>query len=462
MTNWFRNTFFTWLKNLIAGIIGFVLFVQFTFAQTDKTKLQENKKKIEQEIQFTNNLLKETKKNKQVSLNQLVIIKNQIGKREELISNISQEIHVIVSEISTTQKSVEQLNQALLSLKAEYARMIIAANRNRSSYNVLMFIFASEDFNQAYQRLKYYQQYSAHRKNQIQMILQTQGKLTNKKQQLENQKTAQSQLLSSNENQKNQLSKVQEEKNKAVKNLQKTEKELLKTLRKKAAEAKKLQRDIERVIGEEIRKAREAAMLRAEAARKKAAAVAAAAEKDAEKRDAKTVAKTDAIEKEIVAIKKVEEKFSKSADMMSATPAELELSASFTNNRGRLPWPSEKGIISGSFGQHSHPELPGIIINNDGIDIATNRGANARAVFNGEVTAVISGPNGKQVVILRHGNFLTVYSNLESVFVKRGEKVITKQRIGAIYTDNEENKTILQFQIWKGNVKMNPSDWIAK
>jgi septal ring factor EnvC (AmiA/AmiB activator) len=229
MTNRFRNTFLIWIKNLIAVITGFVLIVHFTYAQADKTKLQENKKKIEQEIQFTNNLLKETKKNKQVSLNQLVIIKKQIGKREELITNINQEIHVIVSEISTTQKSVEQLKQELASLKEEYARMIIAANRNNSASNVLMFIFASEDFNQAYQRLKYYQQYSAHRKNQIQLILQTQAKLNTKKQQLENQKTAQSQLLSSNENQKIQLTKEQEAKNKAVQNLQKTEKELLKT-----------------------------------------------------------------------------------------------------------------------------------------------------------------------------------------------------------------------------------------
>ncbi|MCX6231865.1 MAG: peptidoglycan DD-metalloendopeptidase family protein [Bacteroidetes bacterium] len=419
----------------------------FSFAQTDKTTLQENKKKIEQEIQYTNNLLNETKKNKQTSLNQLIILKNQINKRQELIGNINQELNVIVDEITTTQKTVEQLSQELATLKAEYAQMIIAANRNRSSYNVMMFIFASENFNQAYQRLKYYQQYASYRKKQMILIEQTQNKLTHKKIELETQKQSQKELLTSNENEKKQLTKEQEVKNKAVKNLQQKEKELLKTLRKKEAEAKKLQKDIERIIAEEVRKAREAAIQRAEKAEK--------AKKKAVKPDVITA-------KEIEKSKVVEEKFKKTADIMSATPEELELSASFTNNKGRLPWPLEKGIISGTFGTHAHPELHGIVINNDGIDITTNRGSNVRAVFGGEVAAVISGPNGKQVVIIRHGNYLTVYSNLESVYVKRGEKVSTKQRIGKVYTDEDDNKTILQFQIWKGTAKMNPAEWIAR
>jgi len=140
----------------------------------------------------------------------------------------------------------------------------------------------------------------------------------------------------------------------------------------------------------------------------------------------------------------------------------MALSNSFASNRGKLPWPSEKGIISSTFGNHSHPELPGIVINNDGIDITTNKGASARAIFNGEVSAVISGPNGNDVVIIRHGNFLTVYSNLTSVYVKRGEKVNTKQRIGMISTNEDDDKTILQFQIWKGNSKLNPAEWIAR
>ncbi len=421
MVNQFKSFFLTFTKKLTCIIICVILLTQLSYAQTKKTKLQKNKMKIEQEIQFTNKILKQTKKNKQISLNQLVILKNRIKKREELITNINQEITVIVNEISITEKNIEQLNQELAALKAEYAQMIIAANRNRNSYNILMFVFASESFNQAYQRLKYYQQYSVYRKTQIKLIEQTQEKLEQKKRQLEVQKLSQKELLSSNETEKKQLAQEQDVKNQAVRKLQKKEKSLRKTLRRKEAEAKKLKKAIERIIAEEIRKAREAAALRAKKA-----------------------------------------KGARSANIMAATPEELKLSDDFTSNKGRLPWPSKKGIISSTFGTHSHPELPGIVINNDGIDITTNRGANARSIFNGKVTAVISGPNGKEVVIIRHGNYLTVYSNLEKVFVKRGEKVTTKQNIGIVYTDTEDNKTILQFQVWKGNSKMNPANWIAR
>lgn len=421
--------------------------INSVFSQNDKTKLQENKKKIEQEIKYTNQLLSETKKDKQNSLNQLIVLKNQINKREELITNINQEITVINGEINYTQNSVEKLSNDLIKLKAEYAKMIIAANRNRGANNILMFVFASENFNQAFQRIKYYQQYSAFRKTQAQLIIQKQNELTDKKQQLEHQKISQNQLLVSNESEKKQLTKEQEVKNIAVKKLQKTEKELIKTLRKKEAEARKLQNDIKRIIDEEVIKAREASKLRAENKKK--------ADKPKVNTDTKTNTKIEKTEKTEVAAKTTSE-------ILTDTPEELALSNSFASNKGHLPWPSEKGIISGTFGPHSHPELPGIVINNDGIDITTNKGAIARAIFNGEIAAVISGPNGKEVVIIRHGNFLSVYSNLENVYVKRGEKVSTKQKIGSVSTNDEDDKTILQFQIWKGNSKMNPSEWIAR
>lgn len=431
--------------NLIIITYLIILFstINLSFSQNDKSKLQENKKKIEQEIRYTNQLLNETKKDKQNSLNQLIVLKTQINKRGELITNINQEINVINGEINYTQNSVVKLNEDLLKIKAEYAKMIVAANRNKGSNNILMFIFASENFNQAFQRVKYYRQYSAFRKSQAELIIQKQNELTQKKQQLEGQKINQSQLLINNENEKNQLTKEQDVKNIAVKQLQKTEKELLKTLRKKEKEARKLQNDIEKIIAEEVRKAREASKLRAENRKK------------ARKVNVKSDVKVEKEEKEETSTKTTSE-------ILTDTPEEMALSNSFASNKGHLPWPSEKGIISGTFGNHSHPELPGIIINNDGIDITTNKGASARAVFNGEVTAVISGPNGKDVIIIRHGNYLSVYSNLESVYVRRGERVSTKQKIGLISTNDDDEKTILQFQIWKGNSKLNPSGWIAK
>lgn len=426
------------IKNIIISIVFIICFVSAQ-SQNDKKKLQENKKKIEQEIRFTNQLLKETKKDKQNSLNQLIVLKNQINKREELITNINQEINVINSEINYTQNSVEKLVNDLSNLKTEYGKMIIAANKNRGSNNILMFIFASENFNQAFQRVKYYKQYASYRKAQAQLITNKQSELSQKRLELLSQKQSQNQLLANNETEKTQLTYEQETKNKAVQQLQKTEKELLKTLRKKESEAKKLQKDIEYIISEEVRKAKEASKLRA-------------VNKAKPEKNTSNPSKT---EKEEVKVKTTSE-------ILTDTPEEMALSNSFATNRGKLPWPSEKGIISSTFGNHSHPELPGIVINNDGIDITTNKGATARAIFNGDVTAVISGPNGNDVVIIRHGNFLSVYSNLASVYVRRGEKVSTKQRIGLISTNDDDDKTILQFQIWKGNSKLNPAEWISR
>lgn len=426
------------IKSIIVSIIFIICFVSAQ-SQNDKKKLQENKKKIEQEIRFTNQLLKETKKDKQNSLNQLIVLKNQINKREELITNINQEINVINTEINYTQNLVEKLINDLSNLKTEYARMIIAANKNRGSNNILMFIFASENFNQAFQRVKYYKQYASYRKAQAQLITNKQSELSQKRLELLSQKQSQNQLLENNEIEKNQLTYEQETKNKAVQQLQKTEKELLKTLRKKESEAKKLQKDIEYIIAEEVRKAKEASKLRA-------------VNKVKPEKNTSNPSKSE----------KEEVKAKTTSEILTDTPEEMALSNSFATNRGKLPWPSEKGIISSTFGNHSHPELPGIVINNDGIDITTNKGATARAIFNGDVTAVISGPNGNDVVIIRHGNFLSVYSNLAAVYVRRGEKVNTKQRIGLISTNDDDDKTILQFQIWKGNSKLNPAEWISR
>lgn len=427
-----KKNFLIFINRILLINVFYLTSNNCTYAQIDKNKLRENKQKIEQEIQYTNKLLNETKKDKQASLNQLIILKKQISQREQLINNINQEISNLSDEIGKTEHSVEQLNMELNSLKTEYARMIVSANKNRGNYNLVMFIFAAENFNQAFQRLKYYQKYSEYRKKQVKLINETQAKLIQKKQQLEDHLNNKNKLLTSNQTEKNQLTKEQEEKNKTVKQLQKTEKELLNTLRKKEQEARNLQKAIEKVIAEEVKKAKEADRIRRE---------------KLGKNDEMTNVKTN---------KRIP------SDIMSATPEEMELSHNFASNKGRLPWPTEKGLISSTFGTHAHPELPGIVINNDGIDITTNRGANARSIFNGEVTAVISGPNGKQVVIIRHGNYLSVYSNLEKVFVKRGDKVSTKQKIGLISTDNEDNQTVIQFQIWDGNNKVNPEYWIAR
>ena len=447
---------------LIVLLFSFIINVN---AQKDRNKLQENKKKIEQEIQYSTKLLEETKKEKQTSLKTLTILKNKINKREELITNISEEITNINGDIQNTSQNVEKLSAELDALKKEYAKMIVAFYKNRNAYSRTMFIFSSENFNQAYQRLKYFKKYSTYRKLQVNLIIEKQKQLTQKKYELEGHKKDQSILLNNEQNEKKQLTREQEEKNKAVQQLQKTEKELGKTIRKKAEEAKKLQREIERIIAEEIRKAEEKRKKEAEERRlKEEASKLKEREKEKERNKKK---KTD--NEKVVAIEKPKEKIVAVCELkpkkvyeISATPEEEIISNNFASNRGRLPWPTDNGIISSTFGRKAHPELKNIVTENFGIDILTNKGASARAVFNGVVTSVITGPNGLKVVIIRHGDYLSVYSNLDQVFVKRGDKVTTKQKIGIIDTQTDDNKTELQFQIWKGTTKLNPADWISK
>lgn len=386
-------------------------------AQDKKTQLQQQKAKIEQDISYTNKLLEETKKTKQASVNQIVLLNKQIEKRQELISAINSEIRDLDREINQTSDTIRHLKQTVERLKKEYASLIYYANKNRNSYSRLMFLFSSKDFNQAYQRLKYFQQYSVYRQNQVRVIRETEEELNQKLALLEQQKKEKVLLKQAEVGEQQKLSKEKSQQDQAVKNLSKKEKELLKKLRESEKAARRLQKAIEDLIAEEIRKANEAA--------KKAGTKPAP-----------------------------ENKF-------ALTPAEMELSASFAGNKGRLPWPTERGIISGTFGEHPHPVLKGIKTKNNGVDIATEKGSKARAVFDGVVSSTMTLPTFNNVVIVKHGEFLTVYSHLDQLYVKKGDKVKTKQVIGDISTD-DSGKTRLHFEIWHGKNLQNPEAWILK
>jgi septal ring factor EnvC (AmiA/AmiB activator) len=393
-------------------LIALILSVNPVFSQNQKTKLESDKKKIEEEIKYNSKLLEATKKSKETTLNQLVIIKKQISTRERLIVNINTEIKAVNEEIDQHNQKLKDLNDELIKLKEEYAAMIYYAHKNRSSYDKLMFIFSSSDFNQAYKRLKYFQQYSAYRKTQVQLIEQTQAAIKQKLIDLENLKLAKVNLLRLIETERSKLDQERAEQNNAITDLTKKEKQLLATIKEKEKAAKKLQKEIEKIIAEEIS----------------------------------------------AASKKTGTSKSGSFDL---TPAEFKLSADFQLNKGILPWPLERGIISSTFGEHPHPVLKNVMTKNNGIDILTDNGAKARAIFGGEVTRVMSIPNYNYVVMIRHGEFLSVYSNLSEVFVEKGDKVATKQEIGNINTDTKENKTELHFELWQGKTLLNPSQWLA-
>lgn len=399
-------------------LIILMLCAATCYAQKDRAKLEKDKKKVEAEIEYTNKLLEQTRQTRQNSLNEVVILDKKISKREQLIITINSQVELVENQMLLAQDSINLLEKDLKNLKDEYAKMIYYAYKNKNLYDRLIFIFASEDFNQAYQRMKYFEQYNEYRKQQALLIQIKQKRLEIKMEDLAAIRDQKNTLLTSEERQKQQLTVEREEKNQSVKTLSKKEKELQNTLKEKEAAAKKLQQAIQDIIAEEIRLASE-----------RASKPGAATEK---------------------------------TGLFSLTPEEKIISDNFQNNRGSLPWPVEQGIISSTFGEHPHPVLKNVKTRNNGIDLLTEEGAEARAIFSGVVTRVMNVPNNNNVIIIRHGEFLTVYSNLDLVYVRVGEKVITKQKIGKIFTNKADSKTELHFEVWQSKTLLNPEEWLAR
>lgn len=416
---------------MILFITGLMLLhaAECVYSQSNKAnQLKEDIRKIEKEIEYTTKLLEETKQNKKTTLNQVLLLKSQIEKRERLIDQYNNEINNLSSDIDNNQQTIGQLQKTVKMLKEEYAKMVYYSFKNRSSYSRLMFLLSSESFNQAYQRIKYFQQYSSYRKKQIDLIHLTEQQLGVKIDELQKKKNEKEALLQIKEKEKTKLTREKNEQDHNVQQLKKKEKNLLSTIKKKQREAEKLKKEIERIIAEEIRKSKE-------------------------KYSKNVPAPPDN--------KTTTNKVPENKNVITLTPEETIISNNFASNKGSLPWPTEKGVISSSFGEHPHPVHKDIKIKNNGINIITQKGSSARAIFNGVVTAVIPTPDGKKAVIIRHGEYLSVYSNLESVSVKRNDKITTKQKIGSIYNDPDEKTSELHFELWKNTTTLNPSLWIA-
>jgi septal ring factor EnvC (AmiA/AmiB activator) len=410
----------------------FLLLVWAPAGAQNKKDLESKKKNLQKEINETNDMLRETRKNKQISLGKLVMLNKMISAREELIGSISSEIGILDKQIVENTSTINSLKKDLYKLKAEYARMVYFAWKNRDAYTRMMFVFASKDFSQAYMRLKYFQQYSDYRKKQAMMIEQTQAALNGQIVQLEARKTDKKTLLVSQEGEKQNLTVEKKEKEETLVQLQDKEQQLKRELDKKKKDAEKLQLAIKKVIEEEIAKAK----------------------KEEEERQKKLAANNPKGNKTGTP--------NKTGTSPSLTPESIELSASFAGNKGKLPWPVLKGVITEGFGEHEHPTLAGVVTFNNGIDIATTKGALVRSVFDGEVKSVGILPGAGKFVIIRHGEYLSVYSNLSEVYVNTGDKVKTKQNIATALFDDEDAKTLVQLQVWKGQVKLDPEEWLSK
>lgn len=392
-----------------------LLFFSINAKAQSKNDLEAKKKLLQQEISLTNKMLDETRKNKELSLDELLKLKSKINARAGFISALNSELKIYNHEIKKSTDEIASLQEELTKLKEEYAKMIYYAYVHKGSFDKIMFVFASNSFNQAYKRLKYIQQYSAYRKSQVANIVKTQESLKKKITELDQAKQEKGALISLEEQEKQKLAVEQVEKEGAVKQLQGKEKELKQDLSKKEAAAQKLQKAIQKIIEDEIRKAREAA-----------------------------------------------KKAGNTSKGFPMTPEALKLSNSFAANKGKLPWPVLEGVITDRFGQHPHPVLSGIVINNNGIDISTTKGALARAIFDGEVSSVAIIPGEGKVVMIRHGEYLSVYSYMTEVYVKKGDKVTTKQHLGVLVNEAGASKTDVHLEIWKGMTKLNPEYWIYR
>lgn len=403
-----------------------------------KKELQSEITSLQNEISTANKLLKKTSKDKEMTLNEVSLLDKKIRQREKLIKAYNEQIAVLDEEINKGQSNIKSLNSDLGKLRKEYAKMIVFANKNRSHYDRLGFIFSANDFNQAFSRLRYIREFSNARKTKMEQIANTERRISGEVEASQQAREQQNAMLIDEKAQQAALQKEKEELNRQVANLKKKEGSIQQDIKNKQQQAQKLQKAIDNIIAEEIRAANERRRLEEEKARK-----ASAANKDKGLPPTNTTTST----KEIG---------------IALTPSEMTLSTNFVNNKGKLPWPVERGIIASSYGKHASVVSSKVTVTNNGIDIATIEGAKARAVFDGEVTSVTKLTGSNTVVIVRHGEYFTVYSNLENVTVKRGDKVNTKQNIGTVHTSKTENKTELHFELLKETNRQDPANWLSK
>lgn len=428
-----------------------MLFVGTLSAQTVK-ELEEQRKRALKRLETTSKVLNETKKNQRTALNRLNIIKSGIQERKKLINHLDKEISVLDSEIGRLTDENRRLSHQLTELKSNYAKMVREAYINRSVYARIMFVLSAETFDQSFRRLRYLQEYSEHRKIQIGRIEKTKLEIRNKTQELSSNKKSQEVVKNQKVTETTKLSTDQKKENSVLSELSKKEKTLRADLQKQQKIAAELNRKIERLIAEEIRRAEEKA--RAEERARKARE-----EKQHADKKPTTKEKPDPEVKE----EKKSQNNNVSEKSSTMTKEMTLLAGNFASNQGRLPWPVERGFISGRFGVQQHPLLKYVTTNNKGVYFQTPSGSNARAVFDGVVTQRFAVPGSNNGVIVQHGNYRTVYANLTNIYVSVGQKISAKQSIGRIYTDSDnENKSELFFQIWKDRTILNPESWISR
>jgi murein hydrolase activator len=375
-------------------------------------KLEAEKARLQEEIREQEQLLKNEKKKERSVTTVVVQQTTKINLQQRLINTTAKQAKVLGNSMYINQVNVNRLKKDLEALKADYAEMIVKSYKSRSAQSKAMFLLSSENFLQAYKRAQYMKQYSNFRRLQGEEIKAKTAQLEQYNTKLAVQKQEKVKLIAESEKQKQELEKAKQEQQKLLNSIKKDKKKIIADIKKKQKETKAIERQIDRLIRESIA-----------AANKKAG---------------NTTNTTTFV----------------------LTPEAKELANDFKLNRGRLPWPVEKGLLTKKFGRQPHPLEPSIMIESSGVEISSEKGAKARSVFNGEVSDVQMSVNGTATVVIRHGDYITTYSNLEGVNVSKGQKVSTKQTIGTVHFNTFTGKAILKFLIFQNTTKLNPQSWI--
>ena len=394
-------------------LLALLVVTAGAFPQTRKD-LESKRDALDKQIRTTTTLIEQARKEQRSTQQQVVLLDAQIGQREALISTVNSEIHGADRQIKENEAVLTALEDDLARLKEEYARMLQFAYINRNAYDRLSYFFAANSFAQAFKRSRYLGQIAEHRQRQAALITGTQASIARKVDELKAQRNEKAQLLGTQLEEKKKLTHDKSGYQSALAGLKKEEGRLKDQMKRQEKQRRELDAAIRKAIEAELK------------AQQKAAG--------------------------------------STSGVFTMTPEARELSADFEKNKGKLPWPVEKGVITSSFGKQAHPVLKGITIENNGVDITTEKGASVRALFRGEVSSVIVIPGAGKAVVVSHGAYRTVYSNLREVSVSKGQKVDTKQTVGTVMTG--EDGTVSHLELWKitadGLVKVDPSLWLFK
>ena len=399
---------------LILFLLTFMLHFS-GFSQSKKQQeLEERRRELTREIQQIGALLFEGKKEQKSVLSVVEDLDFKIKVRKNLISITNQQANLLTREINTNQTKISRLRVRLKALKADYAQMIVKSYKSRSDQSKLMFLLSSTNFQQAYKRLQYIKQYADYQKLQAELIKTETAKMQELNIELVTQKKNKQTLIEENKMAKSILDQERMQQNILISDIKNNLSKFTAQLKTKQRESNKIDKEIRKIIQAAI----------------------AASNKKAGK--------------------------SAKSKVFSLTPEQKILAANVTSNKGKLPWPVAKGVVKLRYGNNPSPIDRSLTIKSNGVRIATNKGEEVRAVFEGVVQGIMTPKNGNNTIMVRHGNYITVYKNLSKFYVQKGDKVTTKQVIGEVITNKASGETILSFGIYKDSATQNPSQWIYR